>query len=327
MYLFIKVFFLSIIAIQSFAQEYINPIHSTNQYINQLIFYRPYTQSATQKENSSINIDISQSNIYQNSEILEADFELTTLDFTYYHRYSDKLELSFNFPFYYISKGFLDSPLDFVHTSLGIITTREHEGHINYQLNYKVADQIYKQSSYFALGNPQIELKLYLYSKNNLLISANCGVKIPLGKVEDGFTTEKFDFMGGIQMQKDYQKISWLLNVAATLNGKREISEDIDSSRVRYFVSSSNKFALSSIIPFDYKLDSDFLFTYQYSSPPYEGSDEKFSSYTHLLQFAIRNDLNNNSYVDVFFNQNTIPRHNEADVTFGLSYNYKGFSS
>ena len=70
--------------------------------------------------------------------------------------------------------------------------------------------------------------------------------------------------------------------------------------------------------------ETSFLFTYQYSSAPYKSDDKKFNSYTHLLQFALRKNLKDKEHIDLFFNQNTIPRHNEADVTFGLSYFFKG---
>ena len=96
------------------AQPFGSPIHSTNQYINQLLFYRPYAQSPLIHDHM-INIDISQSNIFQESENLEADFGLTTLEFTYYVPLSKNLELSFNYPLYYVSSGFMDNGLDFIH--------------------------------------------------------------------------------------------------------------------------------------------------------------------------------------------------------------------
>ena len=170
----ISVFF----GIQSFALEFISPIHSTNQYINQLIFYRPYTNSSIIKKTDSINIDISQSNIFQKSENLLADFEIKTLEFTYYYPVSDSIELSINYPIYYISRRILDDPLDFIHLSLGIETTRENEGHINNQLNY----QINKDSAYFASGNPQIEMKPALYECNTFLVSTNAGISCQVGK-------------------------------------------------------------------------------------------------------------------------------------------------
>ena len=150
-------------------------------------------------------------------------------------------------------------------------------------------------------------------------------LKIPLGNVEDGFTSGKIDLMAGLQLQKNYDEVSWIGNFIVTLNGKRDLSSDITSEKMRYFFYLANKFPLTYLIPFDYDTKADFLFAYQYSSAPYESNDEKFSSYSHLLQFAIRNYLSDDSYLDIYFNQNTIPRHNEADVTFGLSYHFKGF--
>lgn len=311
--------------IQSFSQDFVSPIHSTNQYINQLIFYRPYTNSAIIKKRDSINVDISQSNIFQKSENLLADFEITTLELTYYYPISSSLEFSFNYPVYYVSKGFLDKPLDYVHSTLGINTTRENEGHINNQLNYQVTDKINKDKAYFASGNPQIELKLALYESESFFVSTNIGVKLPAGNKNDGFTSGEVDFMAGLQLQKNYEKVSWIGNFIVTRNGDRELSSDITSKKLRYFAYLANKLPLDYLIPFYYHTKADFLFAYQYSSAPYESSEEKFSSYSHLLQFAIRNYLSNESYIDIYFNQNTIPRHNEADVTFGLSYYFKGF--
>ena len=326
MHKIIKIFVIVVsLAIQSFAQDFTSPIHSTNQHINQIVFYRPYTTSSMIKKSDSINIDISQSNIFQKSENLLADFEITTLELTYYYPISDSLELSFNYPLYYISKGFLDKPLDSIHSALGIETTRENEGHINNQLNYQVTDQIDKEEAYFASGNPQIEVKLALYEKNDFFVSTNVGVKLPIGNKRDGFTSGKVDLMAGLQLQKNYEDVSWIANLIITLNGDRELSSDIKSQKMRYFFYLANKLPFSYLIPFNYDSKADFLFAYQYSSAPYESSDEKFSSYSHLLQFAIRNHLRDDSYIDIYFNQNTIPRHNEADVTFGLSYHFKGF--
>lgn len=277
------------------------------------------------KKRDSINVDVSQSNIFQKSENLIADFEITTLELTYYYPISSSLELSFNYPAYYVSKGFLDKPLDYVHSTLGINTTRENEEHIDNQLSYQVTDKIHKDKAYFASGNPQVELKLALYESDGFFMSTNVGVKLPAGNENDGFTSGKIDIMSGIQLQKNYDKVSWIGNFAITLNGERDLSSDITSQKIRYFFYLANKFPLTYLVPFHYHSKADFIFAYQYSSSPYESSDKKFSSYSHLLQFAIRNYLRNESYIDIFFNQNTIPRHNEADVTFGLSYHFKGF--
>ena len=78
---------------QAFTQDFSSHIHSTNQHINQLLFYRPYTQTALIKNKNSFNLDISESNIFQKSENLEADFEITTVELTYYYVYSNKMEL------------------------------------------------------------------------------------------------------------------------------------------------------------------------------------------------------------------------------------------
>ncbi len=260
----------------------------------------------------SFNIDMAQSNIFQKSDNIEADFEMTTFDFTYYFIVNREIEISFNYPFYYISKGFLDDFLDSVHSTLQIATTRENEGHINNQLNYKITDTIYKTESYFVTGNPQLEIKYNLYNKNEIYLSTNFGIKIPMGNSEDGFTTNKIDIMSAIQFQKNYNLLSFVTNAVVTLNATHKLSSDIISEKYRYFISQS--------MQFNFFNKSDFLFTYQYSSAPYKSHDEKFSSHTHLLQFAIRENLKDGKYIDLFFNQNTIPRHNEADVTFGVSY-------
>jgi len=291
-------------------------IHSTNQYTNQLLFYRPYTQSAMIRDVDSFTLSLSESNVFQKSDNLEADFEITTLDMSYYYRYNSNIELSFNYPFYYISKGFLDDFLDEVHSTLHIATTREHEGHINNRLRYRLLDNINKNSSYYITGNSQIELKYNLYRKDNLYLSTNIGIKIPMGNVEDGFTTSKIDYMSGVQLQKNYNDFLIVSNAVVTLNTNYRLSSDIISQKYRYFISLGTEFKLIESI--------DFLFIYQYGSSPYKSSDEKFDSYTHLLQFALRKDLKENQYIDIFFNQNTIPRNNEADVTFGLSYHCKG---
>jgi len=265
-------------------------------------------------------LSLSESNIFQKSaksdDNLEADFEITTLDMSYYYCYDSRIELSFNYPFYFVSKGFLDDFLDEVHSTLHIATTREHEGHIDNKITYRLLNKINKNSSYYITGNPQVELKYNLYKKNNIYLSTNFGIKIPLGNVEDGFTTTKVDYMSGLQFQKNYQKFSLFSNAIVTLNGDYRLSSDIISQKYRYFLSMGTEFKLIGSI--------DFLFIYQYGSSPYNSSDEKFDSYTHLLQFALRKDLKESEYIDIFFNQNTIPRNNEADVTFGLSYHCKG---
>ncbi|WP_457746024.1 DUF3187 family protein [Sulfurimonas sp.] len=306
------------------ANEFTSPIHSTNQYINQLLFYRPYANAAIIKKKPTYNIDISQSNIFQKSTNLEADFGLTTLDLSFYYPISPNLEFSFDYPLYYVSAGFLDQPLDFIHTTLGITTTRENEGHIDNQLHFIITDKINKSSPYFASGNPQMELKYVFYKDATLHLSCNGGVKIPLGNKSDGFTTEKADVMLGFQIQKDYENISWLLNFVATKNSQFKLSNDIISHNMRYFLYVANRFPLKYLLPLNFVHNTDFLFTYEYSSAPYESSDVKFNSSTHLLQFALRKYLSHARYIDFFFNQNTIPRHNEADVTFGVSYNFKG---
>ena len=278
------------------------------------------------KKEDSINIDISQSNIFQRSENIYADFGLTTVDLTYYYPLSNSIEITFNYPLYYMSRGFLDDPLDFIHSTLGIETTRENDGHINNKLHYEVTDKINRDRASFASGNPQIELKYSLYENNGFFISTNSGLKIPIGDKDDGFTSGKVDIMLGLLLQKNYEDISWIVNFATTLNAaEEELSLDITSEEFRYFFYLTNKFPITYLIPFNFLRTTDFLFAYQYSSAPYKSSDEKFNSHTHLLQFAIRSYLSNGNYIDIFFNQNTIPRHNEADVTFGLSYHFKGF--
>ena len=280
------------------------------------MFYRPYTQSSMIKNRDSLNIDLAQSNIFQKSENLEADFEITTLELTYYYPISKEIELSFNYPFYYLSSGFLDSSLEYVHSTLGIETTRENEGHINNQITYRVTDKINKDSDYYVSGSPQIEIKYLLYEESDFLVSTNLGVKIPLGSVDNGFTNAKLGLMSGVQLQKNYETISWLVNLVLTLDGERELSDDITSNQLRYFFYLANKFQITDT--------THFLLAYQYSSAPYEAYDDKFSSPTHLFQFALRKKLSTNNYIDLFLNQNTIPRHNEADITIGLSYHFQG---
>ena len=312
---------------QSFSQDFVSPIHSTNQYTNQLIFYRPYTNSAMIKKTDKINNDLSESNIFQKSENLLADFEITTLELTYYYPISGSIELSFNYPLYYVSKGFLDKPLNYYHSTFSMKTTRENEGHVDNQINYQVTDQINKDQAYFVSGNPQIEIKLALYERDGFFVSTNAGVKLPVGNKKDGFTSGKVDLMAGIQLQKNYEKVSWITNVIITQNGDRALSSDITSKKMRYFCYLANKLPLSYLIPFDYHSEVDLLFAYQYSSSPYESSDEKFSSISHLFQFAIRNYLSDDNYIDIYFNENTKPNHNVADVAFGLSYYFKGFGA
>lgn len=276
------------------------------------------------KSSDIFDISISESNIFQKSENLEVDFEITTLDFSYYYPISRSLEFTFNYPFYYISRGFLDNFLNSVHSSLKIETTRENEGHKDNQLQYRVTDAIYKDSAYYVSGNPQLELKYNFYRYNSLYIATNIGIKIPLGSVEDGFTTKKIDLMVGIELQKNYNQFSIISNAIVIFNGDYRLSSDIISKKYRYFLSLGSQVSVDYFLDLDFINDTSFLFTYQYSSAPYESRDEKFSSYTHLLQFALREQLDDGEHIDIFFNQNTIPRHNEADVTFGLSYYFKG---
>jgi hypothetical protein len=298
-----------------YAQEYSSFIHSTNQYTNQLLFYRPYTQTAILKEDSFYNVDLSESNIFQKSDTIEADFEITTLEFAYWYRYSDRVELSFDYPIYYLSSGFLDDFLDSVHHSLGITTTRENDGHINNQIHF-ISGNINKTKSYVASGNPQIELKYLLYNKNKIALSSIFGIKIPLGDTDDGFSSGGVDFMGALALQKSYEKVMFLFNFAVTYNAKHRVSTEIVSKKNRYFSTLATEFNLYKSI--------DFLASYLYESAPYSGGGEKYDSASNFLQFALREKLKNGEYIDIYFNQNTIPRHNEADVTFGLSYFFKG---
>jgi hypothetical protein len=294
-----------------YAQEYSSFIHSTNQYTNQLLFYRPYTQTALLKKDNFYNLDISESNIFQKSDTLEADFEITTIEFAYWYRYNNNIELSFDYPFYYISSGFLDDFLDFVHHSLGITTTREHDGHINNQLHF-ISGDIDKSQSYFASGNPQLEVKYLLYYQKNLSCSSIFGVKIPLGKENDGFSSGGVDFMGAIALQKDYDTMMFLLNFAVTYDATHKVDEDIVSKEFRYFYTVATQFQLYRKI--------DFLASYLYETAPYSGGGEKYNSASNFLQFALRDNLEDGKHIDIYFNQNTVPRHNEADVTFGISY-------
>lgn len=302
------------------AQPFGSPIHSTNQYINQLLFYRPYAQSPLIHDHL-INIDISQSNIFQKSENLEADFGLTTLEFTYYVPLSKNLELSFNYPLYYVSNGFMDNGLDFIHNTLGIATTRENENHINNLSTYRVTDKIDQSGTYFASGNFQTELKVKLYDESDFEFSINGGIKIPIGSSDKGFTTSKVDFMSALQLQKTFEQIRWISNFSVTHNGTYELSEDISSQKFRYFFFLGNEFTIASLLPFitDHH---HLLLGYTYSSAPYSSSDEKFNSYSHLLQFAYRYVFSNEREIDFFLNQNTIPRNNEADITLGLSFRF-----
>ncbi len=317
----LSLIFILLVANKALAQNFTTPIHSTNQYTNQILMYRPYT-TTTAIEEQHTTVSISQSNVFQKSENLTADFGLTTFDLTHTVPVAKKITCSFEFPLYYVSRGFLDKPLDSIHKGLGIATTRENQGHIDNQINYTVTDKIAKNSPYFALGNPQIELKYLLYSKNRLSVAINAGIKIPLGKTSDGFTNGKVDYMSGIALQKEYHSVAWITNFVVTYNGKRELSQDIVSKDIRYFFFLANQFPLKPLLPFSFVDRWNFLFAYQYSSAPYSGQDEKFNSYTHLLQFALRNYLDKKHYIELFFNQNTVPRHNEADVTFGLAYHF-----
>ncbi len=304
------------------AQSFTTPIHSTNQYINQVIMYRPYTSAAVIQEQEDVTMSISQSNVFQKSTNLTADFGLTTFDLTYSTPVTRSFAFSFEFPLYYVSRGFLDKPLDFVHKGLGITTTRENEGHVDDQMTYTITDKIEKYDPYFAAGNPQIEIKYLLYSDAKLSFAMNAGIKLPLEKTSDGFTNGRVDYMYGLALQREYDSIAWITNVVITYNGERRLSPDIVSKQIRYFFFLANQFSLKPLLPFAFFDRWKFLFAYQYSSAPYASQDKKFSSYTHLLQFALRNYLESKRYVELFFNQNTIPRHNEADVTFGLSYHF-----
>ena len=298
------------------SREYSSFIHSTNQHITQLLFYRPYTQTALLKDENAVNIDISESNVFQKSEKLNADFEITTLEVTYWYKYSKKLELSFNYPIYFLSKGFLDDGLDTIHHTLGITTTREHDGHTNNQFHF-LSGNIDKSKSYWVSGNPQLELKYLLYNQNNLYLSNILGIKLPLGRKANGFSSGYVDFMGALALQKNYDNIIFLTNIALTYNGKNRVDETIESKRLRYFITVATAFNI-------YK-NVDFLTSYLYESAPYSGEDVKYNSHSNFLQFGLRVWLKNKDYIDLYFNQNTIPRHNEADVTFGLSYFFKGF--
>lgn len=284
--------------------------------------YRPYTSAAVIEEQQQTTVSISQSNIFQKSTNLTADFGLTTFDVTYAAPLTKNFAYSFEFPLYYISRGFLDKPLDFVHKGLGITTTRENEGHIDNQMTYTVTDKIAKSNPYFAVGNPQIELKYLFYNDNTFSVAVNAGIKIPLGKTSDGFTNGKVDYMYGVALQKEYHSVAWITNFVITYNGKRKLSQEIVSKKIRYFFFLANQFPLRPLLPFEFFDRWKFLFAYQYSSAPYTSRDKKLSSYTHLLQFALRNYLDKKRYIELFFNQNTIPRHNEADVTLGFTYHF-----
>lgn len=314
--------FLLIAVTEGLSENFTTPIHSTNQYTNQVLMYRPYTNTAVIQEEQHITMSISQSNIFQKSANLLADFGLTTLDFTYTAPLTKNCEFSFEYPFYYVSRGFLDKPLDFVHTTLGITTTRENQGHIDNQLTYRVTNKIAKKNPYYASGNPQIEIKYLLYNKKKLSLAMNAGIKIPLGKTSNGFTNGKVDYMYGIALQKEYHSVAWVANAVLTYNGERRLSQEIVSKRVRYFFFLANQFSLKSLLPLTFFDRWKFLFAYQYLSAPYESQDKKFSSYSHFLQFALRSCLDKERYLELFFNQNTIPRNNEADVTFGLTYHF-----
>ncbi len=211
------------------AQSFSSPVHSTNQHINQLLFYRPYAQSPLIHEHT-INIDIAQSNIFQKSENLEADFGLTTLEFTYYLPLSKNLELSFNYPLYYVSSGFMDDGLDLIHNSLGITTTRDNENHINNLSTYRVTDKIDQSGTYFVSGNFQTELKAKLYDESDFALSINGGIKVPIGSSDKGFSTSKIDFMSALQLQKTFRQIRWISNFSVTYNGTHDLSEDIKSN-------------------------------------------------------------------------------------------------
>ena len=201
------------------ANQFSAPIHSNNIYVNQIIFYRPYPQSALISKEKYFNIDLSQSNIFQVSKNIETDFGLTSLEFTFTTPLvNNTLELSINYPLYYVSTGFMDNLLDLSHHTLGQTTTRETRGHINNHSTYKIGTSIDRSGNYFASGNPQIELKLNLLNKRRYALSINSGIKIPIGQAKDGFTTEKIDFMIGTQFQKEFDNFLWTTNFSITYN-------------------------------------------------------------------------------------------------------------
>lgn len=298
------------------------PIHSTNTYVNQIIFYRPYAQSAAIADHPDTLITLSQSNIFQQSDTLTADFELTALEFTQFLPVWDSFQLAFNIPLYYVSSGFMDGPLDTVHRALGITTTRENEGHVNNRSRYRVGNDVMRSGHYFAVGNPQVELKAALLDSGAAAVALTTGIKLPLGKTSGGFTTEKTDYMAGVLADYSAASVRWTANASLTFNGRRSVTDEIVSEPWRYFLFIGNEISLESIVPNKMAGPFHLLLGYTYMSAPYAGADEKFSSHSHLLQAALRTFFSKGSYLDLFVNQNTIPRHNEADITLGLTYRF-----
>lgn len=298
------------------------PIHSTNTYINQIIFYRPYAQSATMAGTPHTILTLSQSNIFQQSDSLTADFELTSLEFTQYFPAGKTFQFAFNLPLYYVSSGFMDGPLDTVHHALGITTTRENEGHVNDRSMYRIGNDIMREGDYCAIGNPQMELKAALYDSGTAAFALTAGVKMPFGKTSNGFTTEKTDYMLGLLSDYTDASVRWTVNAYLTANGKRSVTDEIVSMPWRYFLFVGNEISLGNVFSKEPSGPFHLLLGYTYMSAPYSGPDKKFSSYSHLLQAALRAFFNAENYLDIFINQNTIPRHNEADITLGLSYHF-----
>ena len=297
-------------------------ITSTNQYSNQLLFYRPYTHSAMIKENFSTTVAVEQSNIFQRSENLDADFGLTTLDILLEYPINERVSLSLEYPLYYFSEGFLDGFLDGVHKTLGIATTREHDGHKSGEFHYNFAGEIVEEKSFYASGNPQLEVAYLLYKSDTLFLSTRVGLKLPFAKKEYGLSSDGVDIMASFALQKNFRTFAVLLNTVVTKNAPYKLEESIIAKEYRYFFSVATQFPLRSLVEYPLLKGWDFIALYSYNTSPYSATDVKYDSPSNFMQFALRKELLKSKYIDLFFNQNTIPRHNEADVTFGIAYHF-----
>ena len=297
------------------------PLEATIQHPARLQFYAPYPEGCDIAKEGDLyfGVGLFQTNDYEKERHYLLDYGLATLQLSARYAYSDRSQIRVTVPIHHIYGGFMDNLIDGFHTVTNTYNGSEHNAEGKFRVQMRLIDRdgsvlIDKDSSYTVPGNLQIEHKTLLpFQTYGIRHAATLGLKIPLSKKEDGFSTEKVDAMVGWLMQKTWENDAIFANVHLVKTGTYRMGSILKSRPLLYFAYLGYERRTAA--------DRSWFLEYKFASSPYRGGDDSIDTYSQVVDLVWRHRLRGNR-LDIFISENLSPFENTPDFTIGVRYGY-----
>ncbi|WP_456390010.1 DUF3187 family protein [Hydrogenimonas sp.] len=297
------------------------PLEATIQHPARLQFYAPYPEGCDIADDDKLHVGVGlfQTNDYEKERHYFLDYGLATLQLSTIYAYGNRSEIRVILPVHHIYGGFMDNALDRFHTVTGTLNGSRHNLEGKNRVHIRVFDHdgsplIDKEGAYTVLGNLQIEHKTLLpFHAYGIRHAVTVGIKIPLSKKKDGFSTEKVDAMAGWLTQKVWENDALFANFNVVKTGTYRMGSILKSKPLLYFAYLGYERRTAA--------DRSWLFEYKFASSPYRSDDNSIDASSNVVDIVWRHRFKGNK-LDVFISENLSPFKNTPDFTIGVRYGY-----